>query len=132
VAWSFFKQSQRLIKDHELEKEKKTFLVPNAHEISTHYIVLRGIPENLNPIEASKELKIIFNRTWSDHCLDVKIVGNYYKRLKLGKEYDLVQEQIYLSQTRENDLDDLHHTDLIQHSIIKKRLSRSCLSCFRM
>ena len=51
--------------------------MPNPHEISTNYVILRGIPTHLNPKDASKELKIIFNRTWSDHCLDVKVIGNY-------------------------------------------------------
>ena len=66
--------------DHEFENEnskKQSFLMPNPHEISTNYVILRGIPTHLNPKDASKELKIIFNRTWSDHCLDVKVIGNY-------------------------------------------------------
>lgn len=78
--------------------------MPNAHEISTHYVVLRGIPKHLNPKETSKELKIILNRTWSDNCLDVKVVGNYKRLQILGKNWDLVKEQMNLSQTRQDDL----------------------------
>jgi hypothetical protein len=76
-----------LITTHEAELHQKnlTFLMPNPHEISTHYVILRGIPTSLSPTHASKELKVILNRSWEGSCLDVKVVGDYRELAVLGK-----------------------------------------------
>ena len=65
---------------------------------------MRGIPKHLDPIQASKELKSIFKRTWQDSILDVKVVPNYSDLLDLAKEYKTVKEQVTKSESRYDEL----------------------------
>ena len=59
-----------------------------------HSILIRGIPKNLNPIEAGENIKRLLNRQeyFKNKIIDVKVVGDYKQLYKMGKKWDALQE----------------------------------------
>ena len=78
----------------------------NFHQYS---ILIRGIPKNLDPIDAGQHIKRILNRQPSckGKIIDVKVVGDYKELYAMGEKWELLLKRIKVSSEYEHLLDQL-------------------------
>ena len=71
-------------------------------------ILIRGIPRNLDPNDASENIKRILNKQHDiqGKIIDVKVVGDYRIQYSMGKKWDALQEQRLISEEYERLLQD--------------------------
>ena len=56
-------------------------------ELKNYVVLVKGIPENINPEIGSLEIKRILSRTYMNQLIDFKIVGEYKEVYKLGLKW---------------------------------------------
>ena len=68
------------------EKKNNKMKLTN-NDIKLHTILIRGIPQELDPKKASNELKKIFKRSLKEQLINIRVVGNYTEEKKLGYKW---------------------------------------------
>ena len=93
------------------------------NDINLHTILIRGIPQELDPKKASNELKKIFKRSLKEQLINIRVVGNYTEEKKLGYKWMEAYKQMIVYKIKNEIL--AYGKTIRRVTISQKR--RSCL-----
>jgi hypothetical protein len=88
LIFSFWKNAHKIMK---IQKNRKNvsylLLKPSGHYISDHYVMLRGIPKHIDPVEVETVLFHILKRSevHGTKISGVRAIGDYRELWALGE-----------------------------------------------